>query len=158
MRPVCILAIPFAAALTAAGCGGSDQSNGSGGRTTSTSTGSAGGDTGGSGGSGAGASSGGSGGSQTGNTTGGSGGNVTGSNAGGSTATSMCAPLTDDASEIGAACGPDAPCPTGYTCEQNGFGSACAIACEQDCECPETLVCKELMIEGMGTVKQCAKP
>lgn len=173
MRPVWIFGITIATALSM-GCGGSDQTDTNGGKTTSGGGdgGSAGGNTGGSGGAntgGAGSGGANTGGSSTGgantggaNTgganTGGTG--TGGANTGGSTGTGPCTPLAADGSKIGATCGDDTNCPTGYTCHETAgivVSKNCAILCEEACQCPMNLACVTKSDKAM-TWKECDKP
>lgn len=168
MRPVWIFGITIATSLST-GCGGSDQTDTNGGKTTSGGGdgGSAGGNTGGSGGASTGGGN--SGGANTGgaNTgganTGGAntGGTSTGgASTGGSTGTGPCVPLAADGSKIGATCGDAIDCPTGYTCHATAgivVSHNCAILCEEDCQCPMNLPCVMKSDKAM-TWKECDKP
>lgn len=154
------IAIPLPA--LAFGCSGADQVNA--GSNTGGSPG-----TGGSGAGGDNTGAAGAGGSATGGTSTGGNANTGGASTGGANTggnantggSSMCTPITEDASKIGTPCNPDGSgCPGGYTCQPFAgiaVTYACAILCEEDCECPAGGTCITKSDKG-SSWKECSKP
>jgi hypothetical protein len=66
--------------------------------------------------------------------------------------TSVCEPLTEDASAIGQVCAGEGDCPDGYMCFDPGgivANPGCHILCTQDCECPASHTCLHFLGKGI---------